>query len=186
MRNSSHTLISQVKHAVNTWRRREQWSRESVVAAIVEVYEKEQGQLVTGLSFSTTADIYQRSKNNADRLYRWMDDDEETTNLLPTNFLPYVFRALPMDLRLELALQLMTGTGLTVRIIENDANGCIVAAVAEMAKESGEGIAALVGLNADSSIDELNRAHKEVSEGASAHQNALDLIDQFRQGLAKA
>lgn len=40
MRNESHTLISTLLGVVNQWRRREGWSRETVVQHIVEAHER--------------------------------------------------------------------------------------------------------------------------------------------------
>ncbi|EJS3803374.1 hypothetical protein N1Z81_006625, partial [Pseudomonas aeruginosa] len=47
MRSESHTLISTLLGVVNQWRRREGWSRETVVQHIVEAHERIQGALVT-------------------------------------------------------------------------------------------------------------------------------------------
>lgn len=44
MRNESHTLISTLLGVVNQWRRREGWSRETVVQHIVEAHERIQGE----------------------------------------------------------------------------------------------------------------------------------------------
>ncbi|MBN0437935.1 hypothetical protein JTM67_36255, partial [Pseudomonas aeruginosa] len=84
MRNESHTLISTLLGVVNQWRRREGWSRETVVQHIVEAHERIQGALVTGIVFDPpTRDATERMKVNADRVFRWLDDGTKDTNLVP-------------------------------------------------------------------------------------------------------
>jgi hypothetical protein len=94
MRDSSHTVIAGVRIAVNTWRKREGWSRETVVTRIVGQYEKLGGPELTGIVFNPeTQDSYDRAHVNADRVYRWLDDESKDLNLLPANFLPFVLAA---------------------------------------------------------------------------------------------
>ncbi len=87
--------------------------------------------------------------------------------------------ALPMDLRLELALQLLIGTGLTARMVESDTNGCIVAAVASIAKETGEGIAALVAINKNSTPLQIQAAKRELTEAHQATGDGLNVIESW-------
>lgn len=85
MRSESHTLISTLLGVVNQWRRREGWSRETVVQQIVEAHERIQGALVTGIVFDPpTRDTTERMKVNADRVFRWLDDGTKDTNLVST------------------------------------------------------------------------------------------------------
>ncbi|MCS9500340.1 hypothetical protein N1E27_29850, partial [Pseudomonas aeruginosa] len=91
MRTESHTLISTLLGVVNQWRRREGWSRETVVQHIVEAHERIQGALVTGIVFDPpTRDTTERMKVNADRVFRWLDDGTKDTNLVPANFVPSI------------------------------------------------------------------------------------------------
>lgn len=50
MRSESHTLISTLLGVVNQWRRREGWSRETVVQHIVEAHERIQERWSPALS----------------------------------------------------------------------------------------------------------------------------------------
>ncbi|MDR5170712.1 hypothetical protein IHQ56_02665 [Methylobacillus flagellatus] len=180
MRHDSQTLIAVIRSAVDTWRRRESWSRESVVDSIVQRYTELRGELVTDVGFDQAQrDLVQRLKNNADRLYRWLDDSTKDTNLLPANMVPFVVAALPMDLRLDVAQHLLQHSGLTVRIAATDLDGCIVSAVKAVAKETGEGICALVGINADSSPEQINTAIREMTEAHSASGETLVLLESL-------
>lgn len=122
MRNESHTLISTLLGVVNQWRRREGWSRETVVQHIVEAHERIQGALVTGIVFDPpTRDTTERMKVNADRVFRWLDDGTKDTNLVPANFVPSILAALPTDLKVQALGDILTPLGVSVRLIGGDA-----------------------------------------------------------------
>lgn len=187
MRHDPHTFIGLISKCVNTWRKREGWSRETVVIEILRTYSAAGGEVTTGITFGNSeGDMITKAKVNAERLYRWLDDVNKDNNLLPANLVPFIILALPMDIRLELVNQMLTGSRLAARIIDSDVDGCIVAAVAAMAKEGGEGVAALVTLNENSTPEEIDRAHREVSEAHEATGNALQLIEQRKEELALA
>src|SRR5471030_1880418 len=101
MRNESHqTFIGTMRDHVIAWRKREGWSRESVVAAIVDAHELTEGPATTGIAFDpTTRDVFERQKVNADRVFRWLDDEGKDTNLLPANFIHSIWAAMPIDVR---------------------------------------------------------------------------------------
>jgi hypothetical protein len=86
MRDSSHTVIAGVRIAVNAWRKREGWSRETVVARIVVQYEKLGGPALTGIVFDPeTRDAYDRMRVNADRVYAgWIMKQRMATCCRPT------------------------------------------------------------------------------------------------------
>lgn len=102
MRSESHTLISTLLSVVNQWRRREGWSRETVVQHIVEAHERINAHIATGIVFDPPSrDAMDRMKANADRVFRWLDDSTKDNNLLPANFLPSILSALPNDLKIQ-------------------------------------------------------------------------------------
>lgn len=111
MRDVSHkTWIAIVLDHVNAWRKANGWSRETVVQLIVEAHERTNGPVVTGIKFEPhTADTFERWKVNADRVFRWLDDSSKDTNLLPTNFIPSILSAMPMDVRLHCMDDLLRG-----------------------------------------------------------------------------
>lgn len=185
MRGKSHTLIASVREAVNAWRKREGWSREAVAQEIVDRYEQHHGQEVTGLRFDpTTRDIFERAKVNADRIFRWLDDETKDNNLLPVNILPYILQTLPMDLRIPCANEILCPAELTVRVAneEDDANLAMV--LQHMAKESGEAVAAMAALLDGATPEELKNALKEVTEAHAATQEALGLVQAKLKDMA--
>jgi Putative bacterial toxin ydaT len=168
MRNQSQTLIATIRAAVSEWRKREGWSRESVVDAIVQAHESIDGQAVTGIAFDpNTRDTFERMKVNADRVFRWLDDETKDSTLLPANFIPSILAALPMDLRIHVLNQVLRPLGVEARGSESVEGGTafdVTSDLRAMMKESGEAQMALLGLSADSSIEELKKALREVEE----------------------
>lgn len=101
MQHGSHhkTLIAILRDAVEAWRKRNGWSRETTAQMIVEAHEQSGGQAVSGIVFEPPSqDTFKRAKANADRIFRWLDDVTKDCNQLPPNFIPSVFAALPSDL----------------------------------------------------------------------------------------
>lgn len=178
MRNSSQTLLGVLRQAVNTWRKSNGWSRESVAQCIVDAYHAGSGPEVTGLRFAPpTTDAYQRAHANADRIFRWLDDETKDTNFLPINMLPFLLAVLPPDLRLLAANAMLETAGLSVRIITPQVNCDLVGALQQVAREGGEAITAMTQLLDGQTPDELQSARKELTESAAATEAALTMIE---------
>jgi hypothetical protein len=175
MRNPSQTLIGTVREAIRQWRARKNWSRESVVQAIVEAHEALDAPAVTGLVFDpNTRDTFDRMKVNADRVFRWLDDETKDSTLLPSNFLPSILAALPLDLRLHVLHQVLRPLGVEARGADAVDGSAFDAAtdLRAMMKEGTEAQLALVGVSATSSVEELNAALREVEESQEANARA--------------
>lgn len=186
MRNESHTLIGTVLKAVQNWRKANDWSRETVTQQIVFKFYELEGDKLTGLRFDPeTRDVFERQKVMADRVFRWLDDETKDTNLLPSNFLPFILAALPIEHRIECVDEILAGTGLTVRIAQTNQNGCLVHVLQAMAKEVGEATAAMAGLLDGASPEELARAQKEVTEAMGACNVALQVVESYLAKCAK-
>lgn len=170
MRNEPQTtLIGAVRSAVGEWRRREGWSRETVVQEIVAAHEYINGPAVTGIEFDrTNRDAFQRAKVNAERVFRWLDDEGKDCTLLPANFLPSVLAALPLDLKLNCINQFMRPLGLAVCRLENDqtADFNAAAAASSLAKEGTEAVCKILELGADPSPEQVERVCKELDDVA--------------------
>lgn len=179
MRNESHnpkTLIGAIRESVIQWRKREGWSRESVVQAIVEAHEMIEGPLVTEIKFDPdTRDTFERSKVNADRVFRWLDDETKDKNLLPANFLPSILSALPLDLRLQCVGGLLRPLGLEVcgaAAIE-PADFDATPHVSGLIKETSEASQSLLGLGANAPISKLELACKESRDVVETAQRTV-------------
>jgi hypothetical protein len=178
--NSQQTLIGLLRDTVTTWRTRMGWSRETVVQEIVAAHEQLGVQDRIGIRFDPqTRDPYDRCKVNADRVFRWLDDESKDNALLPTNFIPSLLAALPADLRLQLVEALLAPFGLVVRTLNSEAAGVlqVPTALASVLKEDSESHLALTGLMHNGSADALRRAFREVSESVTAKQAILRDIE---------
>jgi hypothetical protein len=175
---SQTTVIATIKAHYIAWRKREGWSsREALAEAFVERYNESIGPEVTGLKFDpNTRDIFERAKVNADRIFRWLDEESKDTNLLPANMVPYMMQALPMDLRISCSNEILGPTGLTVRVDSAEDEANLQSVLQHMAKESGEAVAAMAALLDGATEEELKNALREVTEAHAATQEALTLV----------
>ncbi|WP_454691154.1 toxin YdaT family protein [Achromobacter aloeverae] len=172
MRNKSHkTLIAIVRDHVTAWRKAEGWSRESVVSEIVATHDAMEAAATTGIRFEpNTQDTFDRSKVNADRVFRWLDDDSKDTNLLPANFLPSILAAMPMERRRHCLNDILRPLGLVVRVTGAAGGELIdVNLLNHLLREQTEAVAAAAALlDGDVTHDELVTAHRETSEAVQA------------------
>jgi hypothetical protein len=181
MRNKSHTLITSLRGAVITWRKREGWSREAVAQEIADQYAKGQGWLVTGFKFldeKDTPDAYARAHANAERIFRWLDDETKDTNLLPANIYPFILQTIPMDLRIECVNESMEPAGLAVQVVGRGDDADLLGALKRMYKETGDANSAAVSLLDGATPEELRIAKREFTEAIAAFQDLLPLIQQ--------
>lgn len=173
------TLIGIVREHVDAWRKSQRWSRETVVQMIVEAHIRIGGEETTGIVFDGhTTDAFQRQKNNADRVYRWLDDVNKDNNLLPANFIPSILEALPADRRLHCAGEIAALFGFGVHSLNQEAgNFNPIEHTQNVIKESGDAEKALLDLATDQSSEKLHAAHKEVSEAENAANQARLAIE---------
>jgi hypothetical protein len=187
MRNDSHkTLIGTIKTAVVEWRKREGWSRETVVQEIVDAHERLEGPVITDIRFEpTTRDAFQRQKVNADRVFRWLDDEGKDTNLLPANFIPSILAALPIDLRLQCIGEILRPMGLEVRSAEGQESPAFNPLVhaSSIIKEGAEAAQAILRVGPGSPQDAVDLACKEL---ADVRQSAFEAERALRAGAARA
>lgn len=183
MRSESHTLIATLLGVVNQWRRREGLSRETVVQHIVEAHELLGADTVTGIVFDPPSrDVVERMKANADRVFRWLDDSTKDKNLLPANFTMSVIAALPDDLKIQALGDLLTPLGVSVRLMEPaGAQREVLCMLRTLIKENGEAQQAVAGLVDSADDNELQEAHRELSESMAATGEALQMIDSMRR-----
>ena len=168
MRDKSHkTPIGIIRDYVNQWRKRERWSRETVAQLIVDTHIKLGADVATEIYFDNhTKDIAIRQKAYADRIFRWLDDENKDNNLLCVNFLPSILNALPPDLKQHCANEFAGIFGFTVIPIHQDGAGKFdpKAHTKNLIKESSEAESAMLDVTQDQSLSALKAAHKEVSD----------------------
>lgn len=171
MRHESQTFIGIIKTHVIEWRKREGWSRETVVQAIVETHERLNGPQITGIRFEpSTTDAFERQKVNADRVFRWLDDETKDNNLLPANFTRSIMAAMPTDIRLHCAEELLRPLGITAHLVDGQANGFLNAThhLVKIARETSEAQGAIANLIDGATPFELATADRELAEAEEA------------------
>lgn len=179
MRNDSHTLIGILRHHVGVWRKREDWSRETVCQHIVEAHETIGGPATTRIRFEpNTRDIYDRTKVNADRIFRWLDDEMKDVNLLPANFIFSLWAAMPVDVRLACINDCLEQFDLhaTGHGDGSETSLDISYHFRDVVKESGEALLALAQVVDDQSLPALEKAEKEIGEAIEAKGRARRAI----------
>lgn len=181
MRHESHkSLIAIVREHTSAWRKAMDWSRETMVDAIVQAHEQLNGPAVTGIRFDPqTRDTFARMKVNADRVSRWLDDESKDSNLLPTNFLPSILAAMPHDRRRHCVDDLLRPLGLAVRSLQLAVLGGVdVGQVTNLMREQTEASAAAAALlDGDATQDELINAHRELSESIVAARSVRATVE---------
>lgn len=181
MRNESHkSLIGTIRDHVIAWRKQEGWSRETVVHAITEAHERIDGPATSSIIFDpTTRDVFERQKVNADRVFRWLDDETKDNNLLPANFIPSILAAMPMDVRLHCADEFLRPLGMGTRGIGDsvDTDLKVPQLLSAIVNENSGAVCAVADLIDDQSIHALERAHKELSEAIEADGRARQEIE---------
>jgi len=176
MRNNPHkTRIAMYRDCVEEWRKREGWSRETVCQVIVEAHERIDGPASTGIRFEPpTTDTYERQKVNAERIFRWLDDVSKDRNLLPSNFEASIEEAMPIDIYLKFENMRLARKGVELRMVQAEPRPVLNLAphLRSMVKESAEATTSLLGIGADSTVDELKAACRELQEAEDSAAGA--------------
>lgn len=71
---------------------------------------------MTGIRFEPkTLDVFERQKVNADRIFRWLDDESKEGTLMPANFLQSVLAGVPEDVQRRALDRILMALGFAVR-----------------------------------------------------------------------
>lgn len=192
MRNESQTLIAILRHHVDSWRKECSWSRETVTDQIVTAHYGIGAEKLTGIRFDPpTQDVFDRQKNNADRLFRWLDDCTKDKNLLPANFIPSLLAALPEPRRIALLDDLLAPFGLEVALREDVApEGEITPQVVgqhlrSLVEHSAEATVAVSAMQDGIDPGEPEAAHKKLRLAGAAFHRTLGLVGRLLKRKGK-
>jgi len=171
MRNVSHkSRIAILLEYVDQWRKSMDWSRETVCEQIVEAHYRIGADRLTQVKFDRTGDLVTIQKNNADRIYRWLDDKSKDRNLLCANFEDSILAALPAHIRLAYLNEILSRFDLVAHGVEdvegnapNFTNGLV-----RIARETSEAQGAVANLIDGATYTELTKAERELAEAEEA------------------
>ncbi len=184
---SSQTLIGILRHYVEAWRKRDGMSRQTVAMHIVEAHDRIGGPANTGIEFDPPSkDAYTRIATNSERVWRWLDDVTKETNHLPANFVKSVLAALPDDLRMAAADDLLRDLGMACRQISKSAGGqdFTAGALSGLIKETSEAAVAFTALLDGHNRDELLVAQRELSQALKVMSYQLAKVESALNGGA--
>lgn len=166
-------------HEVEAFRRETGQSREAFAQRVVEDWQ-EAGQPQMGRDWKAGGDVFEAARVNAQRLYRWLDDQTKDHNLLPANMVPAVLMALPEPRRVRALNAQLRELGFMVERIPSGGGAAVVvnSLVSDSIRESGEAQQALLRVATDGSLQALEDARRESVEAAAAHGDAVAYLDR--------
>lgn len=180
MRNLSQTLIGILREEISEYRRINRLSRETIAANIVEAHERLGADGLCNIRFEPkTVDAFERMKVNADRIFRWLDDETKDGTLMPANFLQSVLAGVPEEVRRRTLDRILMPLGFAVRSLTGSQELVpFSAAVAvDLMREQNEAAQAVTGLIDGYDRHELERAHLQVSESIDAAGKTRAMIE---------
>ncbi|TEA79818.1 hypothetical protein [Allopusillimonas ginsengisoli] len=180
MRNVSQSLIGILREEISEYRRINRLSRETVAQAIVEAHERLGADAITGLRFEPkTTDAFERTKVNADRIFRWLDDETKDGNLLPPNFLQSLLAGLPDEVTRRALDRILMPLGFAVRALAlpEKLMPFTVTIATNLMREQNEAGIAVTGLIDGYDRKELEEAHQQVSEAIDAGMKTRAMIE---------
>lgn len=174
---SQFTLLALLRHALQTWRRREGWSRQALVLRLAAVHESLGMERVTGIALAPAGcKRGESARLAAARLYWWLDDEGKDDELLPPNLLPTLIAALPLDLRLPVVEALLGPAGLRVDTVSAaDALLCLGRLLRRVARENAGAEAAMA--DAIGNPAALPKALAVIRNGIATLQDAAASIE---------
>lgn len=187
MQRATHpSPLAIIRDHVEAWRRENRWSRETLADEIVQAHERLGAVDFTRIKFEPkTTDTFERMRVNADRLFRWLDDETKDKNLLSVNMIWSVLAAMPLDRRVMLLNDLLRPVDITVHSAE--ATETLPTAVAINAHFCGvveHGALATIAMSTLlDGVDpgEAEHAEKQLGLLATTTQRALSLIARLRK-----
>ncbi|CAM5287613.1 hypothetical protein ECAE60S_00237 [Eoetvoesiella caeni] len=180
MRSMSQTLIGVLREEISEYRRLNRMSRETIAAGIVEAHERMGVDSLANIRFEPkTLDVFERQKVNADRIFRWLDDETKDGTLMPANFLQSVLAGVPDDVRRRALDRILQPLGFTVRSTTSDHCGSPVSAneVAALIREQSEAVAATTSLLGGADRSGLVTARREMAEAVDMGETFLARLD---------
>lgn len=188
MRNDSHkkTLIGILRDHLSAWRRDVGLSGYNAISMIVQAHDDANGPAVTGIRFEPHPDEYQRTKNNGDRVLRWLDDESKENNLLPANFVLSVLAGLPPAERMDCLNELLHRFGLCVRSLETaEETGLGVADICAMASADADALAAVANAIAQPTQANLDLALSRTARAHERKARIVRMLEGAKRGLSR-
>ncbi|MCU8086851.1 hypothetical protein [Shewanella sp. SM21] len=171
--------------AIHRWLEMPKVSR-SIIASEIVTAANELGLMPLlaneGISFNSTSDPYNDSRVNAQKIFRWLGQYQET-HAMPERLFHVeqaILAAMPQPLKLNYLNAVYGMVGVTVVADHGFSRYEInTAALAiTLTKENSEAQVAVIQLGNSPSRDEVVTAYRELTESRGTTQAALDLLEK--------
>lgn len=185
---SHKTRIGVLRDHVGGWRKSEGWSREAVALAIVEAHKASNGPTRTGIHFdSMNGDSFTTAKNNADRIFRWLDDETKDTNFMPANFEDSILFAMPDEIRLACINEILRPFGMRAQSFDTlEGIGLHLDDVCEMASSDAEALQAVAKAVSHPTAENVDRALRHTAHAAEKKARVVQILEGARKAMAIA
>ena len=171
--------------AIHRWLEMPKVSR-SIIASEIVTAANELGLIPLlaneGISFNNTSDPYNDSRVNAQKIFRWLGQYQET-HAMPERLFHVeqaILAAMPQHLKLNYLNAVYGIVGVTVvadhGFSGNEINTAALAIT--LTKENSEAQIAVIQLGNAPSRDEVMAAYRELTESRGTTQAALDLLEK--------
>lgn len=180
MRNLSQTLLGILREEISEYRRLNRLSRETIAQGIVEAHERLGADSLCNIRFEPkTLDVFERQKVNADRIFRWLDDETKDGTLMPANFLQSVLAGIPEEVRRRCLDRILMPLGFAVRAlgVSQELMPFSAAVAVDLMREQNEAAQAVTSLIDGHDRHELEEAHQQVSEAIDAANRTRAMIE---------
>lgn len=177
------TLIAILREHVNAWRKAESWSREMVTQVIVEAHESIGTN--TGIVFEKNEkDAYTGLLTNAQRMFRWLDDETKDKNLLPVNLIPSILAAMPIERRLMCASEIMVSIGLGACMPSDGEEGDLtINDVFEAQRDDLDATQALADAIQHPTAENLERAERKLNRAQKRKERLQKMLVGARKAM---
>lgn len=180
-----HSRLDHLMMAINRWLELPRVSRSIVANEIVQTVArldlKEKLEL-EGISFNYSDDLYNDSRVNAQKIFRWLGQ-YEGLHAFPDRlfFLEQaILAAMPKHLRLSYLNEVYGMVGVTV--VADHYGDAVVLKTADIAasltKENSEAQIAIIRLGSDPTRDAVTEAYRELRESRGTTQAAMNLLER--------
>lgn len=176
-----------IKDMLDGWRKIHGWSQSTVVSEVVKAHKVIDAERSTEIIFEEERrgrDLTHCQRINMQKVYRWLESDDEGPGNMPVNFLPSVLAALPVDLRVQLANEILSPCGLVAYLAgpskesEFDPSQHVVSMLKEL-PEVNKAAFDLIRCDGD---EALRRAH---AEGIEAKQAIADFVESVEGEMTR-
>lgn len=176
------SVTALVKGMLDDWRRSLRWSQSAAIDSVVQAHKAIDGERVAEILFEEERpgrDATHCQRINMQKVYRWLESDDEGPGNMPVNFLPSVLAALPEELRVQLANDILAPCGLVAHLVGQSSESEFDPSqhVMTMLKELPEAKKAAYDLTRSTSDETLRRAHIEGIEAKQAIEDFVESVE---------